>query len=323
MKKTSLFLGLLSGAVLLAVTAIGIVWSYFQPITAESSEQSFVVPKGQGVNIIGQRLTEAGLIKHPLVFRYIVTTQGLGEKIQAGSFTLSPSMTPSEIAVRLTQGTEDVWITLLEGWRAEEIAEYLDSQEELTFYDKEAFLDAASDYPGMLYPDTYLIPREMEVDALVSLLVNTFESKVTNGLGEEIAASSRDFDDVLIMASVVQREARDFEQMRHVAGILWNRIDIGMALQVDATLQYVRGNSNEWWPNPTAADKQLNSPFNTYQNRGLPPQPICNPGIEAIKATLDYLEVQDLFYIHDPETGKMYYAEDIEGHNANVNAYLR
>ncbi|MCA9369194.1 endolytic transglycosylase MltG, partial [Candidatus Woesebacteria bacterium] len=138
MKKTSLFLGLLSGAVLLAVTAIGIVWSYFQPITAESSEQSFVVPKGQGVNIIGQRLTEAGLIKHPLVFRYIVTTQGLGEKIQAGSFTLSPSMTPSEIAVRLTQGTEDVWITLLEGWRAEEIAEYLDSQEELTFYDKEA-----------------------------------------------------------------------------------------------------------------------------------------------------------------------------------------
>lgn len=323
MKKTTLFFGLLGGGILLVVITIGIFWSYFQPISAESSEQSFVIPKGQGVITIGQRLTEAGLIKHPLVFRYIVTTQGLGEKIQAGSFTLSPSMTPAEIAVSLTQGTEDVWITLLEGWRAEEIAEYLASQAELTLFDEEAFMEAAADYPGMLYPDTYLIPREMEAETIVSLLVNTFEAKVTEGLSDEIAASDRDFEDVLIMASVVQREARDFEQMRHVAGILWNRIDIGMALQVDATLQYVRGTSSEWWPNPTAADKQLASPYNTYQNSGLPPRPICNPGLEAIEATLDYLEVNDLFYIHDPKTGKMYYAEDIDGHNANVNTYLR
>ncbi|NCN51223.1 MAG: endolytic transglycosylase MltG [Candidatus Pacebacteria bacterium] len=300
-----------------------VLYSLFTPVSASVETQSFVIPKGQGISTIGERLTQAGLLKHPLVFRFVVIQQQLGGKIQAGSFKLSPSMTPFEMAQTLTEGTEDVWITFLEGWRAEEMAEYLASKEELAAFDPELFLSTAKEYPGMLYPDTYLIPREMEADAIVLLLVNTFESKITAKVGTEVEKSDRDFDDVLIMASIVQREARDYEQMRHVAGILWNRIDIGMALQVDATLQFVRGTSAQWWPNPTAADKALVSPFNTYQNVGLPPQPISNPGIEAIQATLDYLDVPDLFYIHDPATGKMYFAETIDQHNANVNKYLR
>lgn len=324
MKKRNIFLVVVGIVIALGVGVLFWAYSQVQPVTTgDAEEQTFIVPKGQAVTTIGERLAEAGLIKHPLAFRVVVVQQNLGSKIQAGSFTLSPSMTTFEVAQRLTEGTEDVWITLLEGWRAEEIAEYLASKEELTLFDPEAFLEAASAYPGMLYPDTYLIPREMEAETIVSLLVNTFESKVTVQLGDEIEASQRDFDDVLIMASIVQREARDYEQMRHVAGILWNRIDIGMALQVDATLQYVRGNSVQWWPNPVPADKQLVSPFNTYQNAGLPPRPISNPGVEAIQATLEYMEVDDLFYIHDPETGKMYYAETIDEHNANVNTYLR
>lgn len=324
MKKRNILFAVIGVVFLFGFGVLLWAYSLLQPVQPESTEeQTFIVPKGQAVSTIGQRLAEAGLVKHPVAFRAVVVQQNLGNKIQAGSFTLSPNMSIFEVAQRLTEGTEDVWITLLEGWRAEEMAEYLASKEELSLFDADAFLAAANEYPGMLYPDTYLIPREMEAEAIVSLLVNTFESKVTAQLGEEVEASQRDFDDVLIMASIVQREARDYEQMRHVAGILWNRIDIGMALQVDATLQYVRGSTAEWWPNPTAADKQLVSPFNTYQNPGLPPQPIANPGIEAIRATIDYLEVDDLFYIHDPKTGKMYYAEDIDGHNANVNTYLR
>lgn len=319
------FLTLLAAGILISILAL-FVWVYtlFLPVSATEAEpQTFIIPKGEGIITIGTRLTEVGLIKHPLVFRAVVMQQDLGGKIQAGSFTLSPDMTPFELAQKLTEGTEDVWITLLEGWRAEEIAEYLAAKEELISFDEELFLEEAAAYPGMLYPDTYLIPREMEADSIVSLLVNTFESKVTAKIGTAVEESQRDFDDVLVMASIVQREARDYEQMRHVAGILWNRIDIGMALQVDATLQYVKGTPGKWWPNPTAADKSMVSPFNTYLNAGLPPRPISNPGIEAIQATVEYLDVSDLFYIHDPKTGNMYYAETLDEHNENINKYLR
>lgn len=308
--------------VLLGSAAVG-GYALLQPVSAVEEEVTFIIPKGQSITVIGERLAEAGLIRHPLVFKFVVLQQDLAGKIQAGSFSLSPSLSPIELAHRLTEGTEDVWITLLEGWRAEEMAEYLAAKEELVAFDADAFLQDAATHPGKLYPDTYLIPREMQAEAIVSLLVNTFESKVTARVGTAVEESSRDFDDVLIMASIVQREARDYEQMRHVAGILWNRLDIGMALQVDATLQYVKGVSGAWWPNPTAADKSLVSPFNTYLHAGLPPRPISNPGIEAIQATLLHLDSSELFYIHDPKTGKMYYAKTYEEHVANINKYLR
>jgi UPF0755 protein len=248
----------------------------------------------------------------------------LSTKIQAGSFNISSNMDVTEIAETLTVGTEDIWITILEGWRAEEIAESLEAQD-LDLFDSEEFLNLAKSSEGMLYPDTYLIPREMDSEQIYHLLLNTFERKVSQELWDEIESSDRDFDQVLVMASLVEREARNFEQMRRVAGILWNRINIGMALQVDATLQYVNGyNSLEqtWWAVPMADDKQNQSAFNTYLNQGLPPRPIANPSLNAIKATLDPIESDGLFYIH-ADDGNMYYSSTLEGHNANINKYLR
>ena len=233
-------------------------------------------------------------------------------------------MSVSEIANYLTIGTEDVWITLLEGWRTEEIAEYLEAQD-LDSFNKEEFITMAKPNEGMLYPDTYLIPREISSEQIYNLLLNTFDLKVVQGLSEEIAGSQRDFNQVLIMASLVEREAKTFEQMRRVAGILWNRIDLGMALQADATLQYVNGYDRvqkKWWAVPSSEDKKQKSPYNTYLNPGLPPKPISNPSLNAIKATLDSLESDDRFYIHAND-GTMYYASTLEGHNANVNKYLR
>ena len=316
---------------LLAIILLGagaIAWlamSMLRPMASQPAQTiRFVVPKGQAVSIIGQRLYEEKLIRHPLVFRFVVEAEGLGNTIQSGSFDVSPSMTPAEIARKLTTGTEDVWVTLLEGWRVEEIAENLNSRE-LESFDSDAFIALAQTSEGKLYPDTYLIPRQMTAEQVYSLLISTFEKKVLQGLSSEIAASDKDFDDVLIMASIVEREAREYEQMRHVAGILWHRIAIGMPLQVDATLQYVVGYNKQtqsWWSPPLAIYKELDSPFNTYQNLGLPPRPIANPSLQAIRATLDYLATTDLFYIHAPD-GSMHYAKDLAGHTANVNRYLR
>lgn len=324
-KKTTILILIASVFAVLILLVFVYATSLLKPLDINSTQSSrFVIPKGQAISIIGQRLQEEKLIKNAYAFRFIVAKEKLANKIQAGSFDLSVNMSVSEIANYLTIGTEDIWITLLEGWRVEEIAEYLENQD-LDNFNKEEFITLAKPSEGMLYPDTYLIPREMSSEQILNLLLNTFEIKVTNGLSDEIEASKRDFSQVMIMASLVEREANNYEQMRRVAGILWNRIYLGMALQVDATLQYVNGYDqmqNKWWAIPSSEDKKLKSLYNTYLNPGLPPKAISNPGMNAIKAALIPLESNDLFYIHAND-GMMYYASTLEGHNANVNKYLR
>lgn len=301
------------------------IFSLFQPVSGTPAETvTFVVPKGQAVSVIGNRLKQQNLIKQPLIFRFIVKQQNLENKIQAGSFQISPNMTPSEIASVLTKGTNDLWVTVVEGWRVEEIADLLDEQD-LKEFDKEEFIILSEDDEGCLFPDTYLIPRLATSETIYNLLTTTFDKKVTVGLADEIENSQYSFDDIMIMASLVEREAKGYEQMRQVAGVLWNRIEIGMPLQVDATLQYANGYSptqNSWWVPPTADDKTHASLFNTYTNPGLPPRPICSPGLDAIKATLNPLSSNDLYYIHDRQ-GKIHTSETLEEHNLNIETYLR
>lgn len=316
------------GLVLLLIGGAVAAWyvlTLLRPVSATAVEaKTFVVPKGQAVSIIADRLHSEGLIRHPLVFRLVARQTGADKRFQAGSFQLSPSMTPSEIAHNLTTGTTDVWVTIPEGWRKEEIADSLAAQE-LEVFDKAEFLTLAANSEGMLFPDTYLFPRQATAQQVFNVLTNTFDRKVIEGLKNEIAASEYDFDEALIMASILEREATGDEEMRHVAGILWGRLAVGMPLQVDASLQYVKGYSQAqqtWWPTPLAADKQLVSPYNTYLNAQLPPGPISNPGLSAIKAALDPLETNNVYYLHDRQ-GNIRYARTLDEHNANVNRYLR
>ena len=316
------------GFLLLVITGVGVsayALSQLQPASSTPGEKTkFIIPKGQAISIIGNRLAEAKLIKNPLAFRFYVKYKGLGGKIQAGSFELTPDMTLGEIAQELTTGTDDLWVTIPEGWRIEEIAESL-ARQELVNFDEEKFVELAAASEGRLYPDTYLVSRDASTESIYNLLTSTFEQKIVQGLEEEIEESEYELDEAIIMASLVEREAANEEEMTEVAGILWNRHRIGMPLQVDATLQYVKGYSatqKSWWVPPTAADKQLSSPFNTYQSPGLPPQPIASPGQAAIKAALMPAETDNLFYIHDRQ-GVIHTAEDLDTHNANVAKYLR
>jgi UPF0755 protein len=246
------------------------------------------------------------------------------DKLQSGTFHLSKSMTPNELVAALSQGTDDIWVTIPEGWRQEQIANYF-STLEFPAFNQEDFLALSIDDEGKLFPDTYLFAKESTAQTIYQTLINTFQQKVIIGLEDELNDAKRPFDQILVMASIVQREAKGYEQMRHVAGILWNRFEIKMALQADATLQYAKGydqQTNAWWSVPSAKDKTLNSVFNTYTNPGLPPKPISNPGLDAIKATLDPLETKDMFYLHDPNGG-IHYAQTLEEHSANVQQYLR
>lgn len=320
---------LLVSSLLIGLGVIGVlIFNYYQtPVDSQNIETiSFVIPRGQATTITGQRLYEAGLIKHPYLFKLAVQIEQLSGKIQAGSFELSQSMTVSEIARSLTQGTQDIWITIVEGWRMEQIAESLAGLD-LPLFDPDEFKKIVQETQteGRLFPDTYLIPKQYTAAQIHVLLTTTFERRVLQDLASEIEKNEQSIDAILIMASLVEREAREYEEMRGVAGVLWHRISIGMPLQVDATMQYAKGYNQiqqTWWAPPLAVDKSIDSPFNTYQIAGLPPAPIANPSLNAIKATLNPIQTKNLFYIHD-RSGKIHYAENLEGHNANINRYLR
>lgn len=300
------------------------VWSQLEPVSPGSTEmRRFVVSKGQSLIATASSLYDQGFVKQPQVFRYYTQFEKLDKKMQAGSYELSPGMSVPEIARALTEGSEDLWITLPEGWRREEIAEYL-TELSLENYQAEEFLSLTAGEEGYLFPDTYLVPREITAEQLFTLFTGTFDQKVRVGLADELAAANLSEQQVITLASIVEREGRGEQNMRKISGILQNRLEIGMALQADATLQYLAGKNEdgEWWAPPNVAVKQSSSPYNTYLNPGLPPAPIANPGLAAIKAVLDPIESDDLFYIH-ALSGEPHYAKTLEEHNANINKYLR
>ncbi len=316
---SSLVLGLLIFSLLI------FAYSLTQPVnSAVAPMTKFVIPKGQSISQIGQRLKEANLIKSDLAFKVYVRYKSLQDKIQAGTFELSPSMSLEEVASQLTQGTNDLWVTIPEGMRREQIADSLASYE-LPAFDKQEFLSSTIGLEGRLYPDTYLLPKMSTAKKIVSILTTTFDSKVIKEFGQQIENSPHSLEEILTMASLVEREAKGYDQMQKVAGVLWKRLDLGMPLQVDASLQYIKGYDEtfqKWWSTPLAQDKKLESVYNTYLVPGLPPHPIANPGAEAIKASLNPIDTGSLYYIHD-QTGQIHFAQDLNQHNQNINQYLR
>lgn len=326
MKKGRSILAVIAGMLIVCVFAALLLYrAAVAPADSQRVDKiSFVVPKGKSIIWIGESLQDKGLLKSARAFRFEVWRLGIGSKIQAGTFELSPSMTPAQIADTLTKGTNDVWVTLLEGWRAEEVADALSAALGESFDSKE-FLALAKNSEGMLFPDTYLVPKTMTAKQAYALLTNTFEKKLDAAWEEKLQKSGKSKEQAIIMASLIQREAKTLPTMRMISGILWKRIESGWPLQVDATLQYAKGYSQSeksWWPEPLAVYKEIKSPFNTYLNTGLPPAPICNPGMNALEAAVNPQANDYWYYISDLQ-GQMHYAKTLQEHNRNVEQYLR
>lgn len=329
-KKSKLITTLIITPIILAVigaaAAFGLYTFFTLPANPSSTTETlFVIKKGESTTSIAGRLEETGLIKNALVFKILVKLKNLGNKIQAGDFRLNPSMTTEEVAHGLTRGSIDIWVTLLEGWRREEMADALASTlGQDGSFDKQEFLNLTKNKEGFLFPETYLIPRNADAAMVVSILENTFEKQVSSQIKPETIASGRSLEDVIIMASILEREARGSARPI-VAGILWKRLENDWPLQADATLQYVKGydtRQKTWWPTPLGVDKELNSPYNTYKNLGLPPAPIASPSLDSIRAAANPTHSEYWFYITDLD-GRMHYSVTLDEHNANVNKYLR
>lgn len=280
----------------------------------------FIVPRGQGSKEISKRLATAGLIRSQIGFYLLVRFFGTDGQIQAGDFRLNKSMDAKTIAAELTHGMLDVWVTTLEGWRVEEIA--MELSKDLNLPEKE-FLQVALE--GYMFPDTYLIPKDATAGAIVSMLMDNFNKKVTPEMLSALKKEGITKDELVTIASLVEREGRTSTDRPIIAGILLNRFRRNWPLQVDATLQYALGyqqREKTWWKKElTDEDKKIISSYNTYLNPGLPPGPIANPGFEAIKAVINAQVTDYMFYLHD-KNGVAHYAKTIEGHLENIAKHL-
>ena len=283
--------------------------------------KTFVINRGESLSSIAKKLSNEGLIRNKIVFYIATKKMGLDKKIQAGDFRLSPSMNIYQIIETLTHGTLDVWITFIEGMRKEEYAQIISKNFNIPELE---FIKSAKE--GYLFPDTYLIPKEANSETIIRLLEKNFHKKFNEELKQKaLELKNLTPDQTVIIASLVEKEAR-FDQDRYlVASIILNRLKIGMKLDIDATVQYALGyqpKEKTWWKrNLTREDLEIDSPYNTYKSPGLPPTAIANPGLSSIKAVI-FAPKTDYFYYISDKKGKIHPAKTLEEHNQNIKRYL-
>jgi len=289
--------------------------------TKPGEEKTVVIQKGESTGQIADKLAKNGLIKNSLAFRIYIRLNNLKPSIQAGTFKIKRGLSIEKILQNLAVGRIDKWITIQEGLRVEEIASLLSKD----FPIKEAdFLSLAKE--GYMFPDTYLLPIDANAEKAVSILRQNFDKRVDAAVKEKIAASGLSLDEAVNLASIVERESRSGSERGIIAGILLKRWRQGFLLEADATVQYALGYQTAektWWKKLlTEEDLQINTPYNSRRFSGLPPGPICNPGLEALKEVADPTKTDYYFYLHDKD-GKVHFAKTLDEHNANVAKYIQ
>lgn len=294
--------------------------SLLSPHNPAGAGRSFSVSLGETVNAIAGRLEEEGFIGSADAFRTYLIYAGLDTGVQAGRYLLSSAMTPVEIARTLQDAVPaEVDFVILPGWRAEEIAmalptsgldisalEFLKLVRNPTADMLPEGFPALASLEGFLMPGTYQVKREISAYDLVRLFIQRFDQTVTPDLREAFAANGLALEEAVSLAAIVQREAMIEDEQPIIASVFYNRLADGMKLDSDPTVQYAAGyqvETNNWWKNPlTRADLQFDSRYNTYIYPGLPPGPICNPSIEALRAVA-----------YPAETGYYYFRAKCDG----------
>lgn len=274
-----------------------------------------VIEKGATLKQIAADFEQKNLVRFPILFDMLIRWTGHETDIKAGKYVFNRPFSVIGLALRLISGdygVPAVKITLPEGSTIDNINKIF---QKIGF---ENFEIKDRDLEGYLFPDTYFFSAEDTLDNIVVKMKENLKNK-TAGLEREIKESGRTFRRILTMASLIEKEAADSKDRKIISGILWKRLDEKMLLQVDATLDYVLGkNTFEL----TTDDLKIDSPYNTYTRIGLPPTPICNPGLDAINAALFPEESPYWYYLSDKE-GNTYYAKTFEEHKLNKAKYLK
>ncbi|MBI5839488.1 MAG: endolytic transglycosylase MltG [Chloroflexi bacterium] len=304
------------------------------PLSPGAPEQTFIVDEAESVRLIAIRLEENGIISNSNAFRDYLIYTGLDVTLQAGRYSLSPGMSIVDIAREMQDATpEDVTFVVLPGWRMEEIAASLPTSGLIIA--PEQFLAVANNplpidsvegmisNEGFFFPDSYILPRETTAEQLVDALTRSFAQHLTQDLRDGFSAHGLTVYQAVTLASIVEREAIQAEESPLIASVYLNRLNIGMKLDADPTVQYALGfdaTQNTWWTNPLGLeDLQVNSPYNTYLISGPPPAPISNPGMDALRAVAFPADTSYFFFRAKCDDGGYHvFEETFEEHLQNA-----
>lgn len=305
----------------------------------DSSEVSFVIKQGDGVKVIAENLESQRLIRGSEYFEIYVWQNGFSNKLQSGVYQLSPSMTIAEMVSLFVGGergavkSNEVQISIPEGSSNAEILERLQQTEAFSLasdfdgvaldFSQYDFLEKKSgeDFlQGYLFPDTYNFYKNSSLEQIISKMLNNFETKVGDDLRQEIAIQNKSLYEILILASIVEKEAANNQEMPEIASVFYNRLKIGQMLQSDATVNYIVG---EGRAQATLEDIAIDSPFNTYKYAGLPPAPICNPSLDAIMSAVYPAKTEYYYFLTtQDEERKTIFSKTYEEHLQNKYRYL-
>ena len=307
------------------------------PMDETSSEKRFQIDQGESVSMVCLRLEQEGLIKDAELLRTYLVYVGLDRYLQAGQFELTPKMSPIQIAAELLDATPDEGvITILPGWRIEEVAEnvagsglMISAEEFITaayapssYYFSFLPIEQVNSLEGLLFPGTYTLLREASLDDLIPMILTEFSQNIDTSLLEGFTRQGLNLYDAVTLASIVEKEAVVDDEKPLIASVFFNRLAAGMRLETDPTVQYALGYQDDvqtWWKSPLSlADLAVVSPYNTYTVIGLPPTPICNPDLGSLSAVAFPAETP-YFYFRAAcdESGRHNFAITYEEHLNN------
>lgn len=310
------------------------------PVDANGREQIFIVNKGETVKQIAANLQKENLIRSVNYFKYQI---GSGDNIKAGEYLISQKFSTREIIKILTRGealSQEKSIRIIEGWSNKDIGDYLEKNKVISVKDFMALANAplsqwkfgftkpdflndapgAAGLEGYLFPDTYRIFNDTKVEGIIGKMLANFDKKLTPEIKEEIKRQKKTIYEIVVMASLIEKEVRTPADMKIVSGIFWDRIKYGMPLQSDASLSYILGDKIG---GHTIEQTKIDSLYNTYKYLGLPPGPIANPGFNAIKAAVYPEATNYSYFLSDPVTGQTIFSKNLNEHNANKYKYLK
>lgn len=320
-----------------------------RPLTYFSNPKTVQVEKGQSLKQIADILQNKGVVSSSFIFNYYVRAERASSDIQAGTYLLDSSMTMPEILDRLTRGKvqrDEKRLTFLEGKTVRDYANFLEERgvmkadaflkAEKNFSDSGKYnflsdMPAGHDLEGYLFPDTYNLKQETTPEEVVDMMLRNFGRKLDAELRQEISRQKKTIFEIITMASLIEGEVgrpegaeaselqKLTEERRLVATVFYNRLNANYALESDATLSYITQKKSR---QASLEDTKIDSPYNTYRNRGLPPGPINNPSLDSIKAAV-YPAQSDYFYFLSKPSGEAVFARTLAEHNANKAEYLK
>jgi UPF0755 protein len=294
-----------------------------------ADNRPFVIARGETAGSIGKRLQQEGVIRSALAFDFVLYETERENALQSGTYTVSAALTPRDLAKLFEKAPgEQIVLRIIDGWRLTEVATAVNKA--FPSISKEAFtaasvvgdrkntvlvgLDRTAPLEGYLFPDTYFMRPDMTASQIVDVLLDNFERRVGATLRAASVDRSVAIYDIVKLASIVEREARDRNESATIAGVYTNRLRIGMKLDADPTIQYALGE----WRELSLDDLKLASPYNTYLNAGLPPTPIANPGAAALQGAANPANVPYFYFVAKNDgTGGHAFAVTLEEHEAN------